>query len=137
MSIECQLLSVLTKLFQVTLLPLANRDFDDTQTKSAKALIQQLEMIAKKSQTDSQTKEEEAEPSNFVTEMNQRVVAPLSVLLRQEAISPSDKARLEVLSLSSILLIDTRKCWTSTRMKETSLEICLMLEVDPEGTFDG
>ena len=137
-SIECQLLSVLTKLFQVTLLPLANRDFDDTQTKSAKALIQQLEIIAKKSQTDSQTKEEEeAEPSNFVTEMNQRVVAPLSVLLRQEAISPSDKVRLEVLSLSSILLIDTRKCWTSTRMKETSLEICLMLQVDAEGTFDG
>jgi hypothetical protein len=128
-SIECQALSILTDLFRVALVPLASDD-GKKETKSAKALLHQLESIARKGQAAPEVVEED---STFLSQVKKRVVAPLCLLLRQEAISSSEKVRMHVASLCQVLLIDTRECWKTTKMQELSVEICLILETDPEG----
>jgi hypothetical protein len=127
-SIECQALSILTDLFRVTLVPLASNG--KKETKSAKALLHQLESIARKSQLVPEVVEED---STFLSQVKKRAVAPLCLLLRQEAISPSEKVRMYVASLCQVLLIDTRECWKTTNIQELSLEVCLIMETDPEG----
>jgi hypothetical protein len=83
-SIECQALSILTDFF-----PLASDG--KKETKSAKALLHQLESIARKGQAAPEVVEED---STFLSQVKKLVVAPLCLLLHQEAISSSEKLRM-------------------------------------------
>lgn len=133
-SIECHALDILTELFRVTLSSLGTIH-TSKKVKSATALLHQLESISRNQQRTvrGEMTPEEDSSTSFLGQVKKRVVAPLCLLLRQEAISPSEKVRMHVVSLCRVLLVDTRECWKGTNIQELSLEVCLIVEASPEG----
>jgi hypothetical protein len=135
-SIVCQCLSLLTELFRVTLAPLAGAAEHKVIAKSATAMLQQLQSIAKQSsRPDSENDDPPEQTPNFSSRVQKSVVAPLSILLRQEVISPVPKVRVHLACLCQVFLKETRDCWKESKVLELALETCLILETDSEGTM--
>lgn len=166
-SIEASSLGNMSELLRVSLVSLNEQEqirSNAANVVSKDNILLKLAVLAK---AQSQSKQEPVspEPSNnfansekerpanegFLNQVQTRVVGPLSVILRQEAISRSDQTRKEVVTLCRVLLLDTRYCWRAPRtaslamddngrssrskMEILPFEICMTLERDPEGTF--
>jgi hypothetical protein len=142
--VECASLKALKRLLQVTLQQSQNgRVVDDKREEDkTSSVIRQLQSMAitttksenfPNNSTDDRSKKEEEEESQFLEQVNARVVAPLTVLINMTVISLSPLIRIEAGSLCRVLLLETRGCWEESKVRDLALEICLILENDSDG----
>jgi hypothetical protein len=88
--------------------------------------------------------------SSFLRQIRTKVAVPLTIMLNQKAVSPSESTRNAVLSLCRLVLIDTRCCWcsgnlanesagvgssSSNTIEQVPFELCLALQQDLNGTY--
>jgi hypothetical protein len=115
-----------------------------TSTDTNESILQQLTSMAltQNLATNSSQQDETAATttpvgsngfSAFEEKVRDRVVAPLTVVIRQESMSKSISIRRHVVALCRILLLDTRAIWRKTSLEQTPLEVCMMLQQDSEG----
>jgi hypothetical protein len=85
----------------------------------------------------------------FLDQIQNRVIAPLTLILRQKVLSHSEHTRKELVSLCRVLLLNTRECWHRMKkdrlansegwrdrvMEEVPMEICIALQRDSEGSY--
>ena len=128
--IECEAFELVQKLFLVALAPLGNHIVKkkEKEQPTSKDVLVRLQLLATSSNDKRQ--DDNATKSTLLKEVKTRLTHPLSVLLRQGFISPSERVRKNVLSLCRNILMKTFECWDSTNVPELALECCLILQID-------
>jgi hypothetical protein len=142
-SIEAKSLEILNSLLKITLAE--TPEMTAQRRRSAIDILQELaitsnsnDKVTMNSNSSDQNDSDLSQSTSFLSQVKERVPAPLSSLLRQGMISSSSKVKLQILSLCNLILLGiTAETWKSTELKELSLDICLILQSDnsEEGTF--
>lgn len=150
---QCEGLRVLTKFLHLTL-----HDSDQVGERVAgkiapKSVIKQLQLLAASQTQESQilsnrsmvsksksadiSHERNNQNSEFFEQVNARLLAPLSVLLQTIMVtSSSPSLKLEAVSFSRVILLDTRGCWDKRNgndLLNLVLEYCFVLQLDSDG----
>jgi hypothetical protein len=165
--LECRSIECVVFLLRITLAQFSN-DIDSPESDSISAtniVLQQLSSLVLNSNRNDDKKTKISSPSQdkehprhvdafFLQQVQKLVVAPLSVILRQKAVSKSGLCRKATISLCRVILIETRSSWTtstnenngisvlmedgsisSNAMKHVALEICMALRQDSQGMY--
>eukprot|EP00980_Cylindrotheca_fusiformis_P001321 scaffold333_cov133-Cylindrotheca_fusiformis.AAC.47 len=130
-SIETQCLHLMQELMTAALENLNTPQLHQAE----RPVLEMLKCLAIESSSNRSHKaaEDKTEESSFLQELKTRMVSPLSFVLRQSAVSGSDKVKVQVVLLCRMLLKDTAACWTSTTLPELAFDICLVLKSDADG----
>ena len=150
---QCEGLRVLTKFLYVTLCDSNQVGEREADKIAPKSVIHQLQLLATSQTQESQilsnttkvSKSDSADSSHernhqnseFFEQVNARLMAPLNVLLQTIMVTSSSPTfKLEAVSFSRVILIDTRGCWhkrNGNDLLNLVLEYCLVLQSDSDG----
>jgi hypothetical protein len=151
-ALECGCLECIQKLLRITLVPLHQEQIkgstttnDDTPSTAATAvtMLQNLQLMARNNANE--THRTSALPANlmtddakkspdFLSQLQQRAVTPLILLLRQSIASTASSVCLQATHLCRVILVETNTCWSGTSLPEVAMECCLILQ---NTTIDG
>lgn len=149
-ALECGCLGCIQKLLRITLVPIHNHNKQAQQrstnadvgaaSTATTAMLQNLQLLARNAnesrqswpsavESSSTTNEpKESSSANFLSQVQQRAVAPLIIILRQAMASKASSVCLQATHLCQVVLVETRTCWRGTSLPEVALECCLILQ---------
>ena len=141
-ALECGCLECIQTLLRITLVPIHKevQEKGSTTIVNSATILRNLQLLARNAnemhhalsssseQDSKQISTNKKSSIDFLSQVQQRAVTPLIIILNQSMASKASSICLQATHLCKVVLVETSTCWSGTSLPENAMECCLILQ---------